>query len=80
MKRKRYANFSGMCWPLPDGAGDESVSYKLRYAPEALTKEDQLYAASILNAYDALIDGTQEYRNKAVKGIREAEKTTTEEG
>jgi hypothetical protein len=31
------------------------VGWKLRYAPQTLTKEDRIYAASIMDAYAYLV-------------------------
>jgi len=40
-------------WPRPDRAGD--IEWRLRYAPDAMTREDQLVAASVLAAYRCLV-------------------------
>jgi len=70
---KRYANFDGMFWPIPEEHTEfDSVEWKLRYSPQTLSREDMLYAASIINAYSSLIHKTIKNRNAVVKGIREA--------
>lgn len=67
-----YAIFEGMTWPLPaERMGD--LEWKLRYANEALTREDLLYAASVINGYRQLIvHDTQKIRNGKIQQIRRA--------
>lgn len=56
--------------PIEPASDEVSVGWKLRYAPESLTREDQLYAASILNAYAYLIcDMTAKDRQAVVSEI-----------
>ncbi|MBD8056663.1 hypothetical protein ICV35_23725 [Rhodococcus ruber] len=44
-------------WPLPDMEtfDGDSIEWKLRHAPESITREDQLRAASIISAYGFLV-------------------------
>ncbi|WP_336698203.1 hypothetical protein [Curtobacterium sp. USHLN213] len=66
-------------WPRPEMERDEevSVSWKLRYAPESLTREEQLYAASVMNSYGYLLVDTTNARTAQVK--REAKTWLREE-
>lgn len=74
-KAERYTNFDGMCWPIPDEhTGHESVEGRLRYSPETLSRQDMLYAASVIRAYSSLIYQTISDRNVAVDQIRKAAK------
>jgi len=60
-------------FPSPvEPASDEcGVGWKLRYAPDALTREDQMYASSILSAYAYLIcEMTAKDRQSVVSEIR----------
>lgn len=45
----------GSSWPRPELEGDDySVEWKLRYAPDTLTRADQLVAAGFISAYGYL--------------------------
>lgn len=47
-----YGTIEGTTWPVDT----DDVQWKLRYAPNALTKEDRLFAASVMAAYAHLTD------------------------
>lgn len=61
-----------MAWPLPQRDSDDapSVQWKLRYHPESLTKEESLYAASVLEAYMELIFTPIKKRQHIIKNLR----------
>jgi hypothetical protein len=65
---KMYANFDGMVWPKPCDALDE-VQWRLRYHSE-IDKGDRMVAASVMSAYNALVECTQKKRNYVVANIR----------
>lgn len=48
----------GLTWPRPALDSDEhhSPAWRARYAPDSLTRGDQLYLAAVSDAYRALID------------------------
>lgn len=57
--------------PIEPNSDDGSAAWKLRYAPESMTKADQLYAASVMNAYAYLIcEMTAKDRQSVVSEIR----------
>lgn len=50
---------------------DPSVGWKLRYAPLSMTREDQMYAASVIDAYAYLVcEMTAKDRQSVVSEIR----------
>lgn len=55
MKHIRLPN--GSSWPEPpfDNPDRSTVGWLLRYAPEAMTHEEQLFAATIIDAYSQLV-------------------------
>lgn len=54
--------------PAPD---DYGVGWKLRYAPESMTREDQMYASSIMSAYAYLVcEMTAKDRQSVVSEMR----------
>lgn len=61
-----------MSWPLPqrDSGDVPSVEWKLRYNPKSLTKEESLYAASVLDAYRKMIFDPTKKRQMVVKNLR----------
>ncbi len=66
---KRYVLFDGMTWPLYDG----DTEWRLRHAPQGITQQDQLYLASVLAAYDALLNHrTQKGRTRICTSIQDA--------
>lgn len=48
------AHFDGMAWPRP-GQRLADLAWRLRYAQESITPSDLLIAASVMDAYEALI-------------------------
>lgn len=57
--------------PIEPPSDGDSVGWKLRYAPGSLTRADQLYAASIIDAYAYLIcEMTAKDRQSVVSEIR----------
>lgn len=70
---KRYQFFDGMTWPTPDClmGEDKSLNWKLRYAPDTLTKNDLVNIASYIGAYDQLIvHDTLKRSNKKISQLR----------
>jgi hypothetical protein len=67
---KRYVCFDGMTWPNPKASDD--LEWRLRYAAESITREDQLVMASFLAAYRGLISMPSRRRNQRVGQIRRA--------
>lgn len=66
-----YANFDGMTWPrISAGIGD--IEWALRYGEP--TREEVLVAASVLNAYRALIKLGRVEREAIVRVLRSVEK------
>lgn len=71
MKPKRHSkwlSWEGMTWPLPE-TDENSVEWKLRYGEP--TKGELLFAASVLNAYRALVLTTDKQRKEVVKTLKE---------
>lgn len=68
-------------WPLPDMEDDDSpVSWKLRYAPDSMTRAEQLFAASVIQAYGYLVvDATKTKRDLVAKTIRDHLETAVQE-
>ena len=65
----------GSSWPRPAIEGDEnlSVEWKLRHAPDRLTREDMLVAAEIISAYGYLtVDSPRPKRDLVCREIRAA--------
>ncbi|OBA94650.1 hypothetical protein A5668_09105 [Mycolicibacterium fortuitum] len=55
----------------PHAADQASVGWKLNYAPESLTREDHMYAASVISAYAYLVcEMTAKDRQSVVSEIR----------
>ncbi len=54
--KPRYARGDGgTTWPVVQ-YGEHDVEWKLRYHPESLTREDRLWLASVIVAYQHLTD------------------------
>lgn len=50
----------------------EDLEWRLRHAPESITREDQLFLASICSAYRYLVhETTQKRRNAVIRQLRE---------
>ena len=58
----------GSSWPLPcmDSEG-RNVEWVIRYAPETLTREDLLQAASIISAYGYLTVEAPDHKVRLVR-------------
>lgn len=57
--------------PIEPFSDESGVGWKLRYAPSSLTREDQMYAASVLDAYAYLVcEMTAKDRQSVVSEIR----------
>lgn len=56
--RGRYGHIDGTAWPvnLTSTDDEDGLEWKLRYAPQRLTREDQLILASVVAAYVHLTD------------------------
>jgi hypothetical protein len=73
---KYVAMTGGGTWPTPMDEADGSLEWRLRYAlPEQLVK-DRFLAASIVSAYRELIVLPRVYREKVIRELRAAIKTT----
>lgn len=68
---KSFHSFDGMCWPLP-GERCDDIEWKLRYASDSMTREDQLLAASILSAYRQMIFDPHHKRVRVIRELRTA--------
>lgn len=66
------SHFGGMCWPRPN-THNVQLSWKMRYEPDTLTKEETLWGASIIDAYFALIGKTNDQRNFVSNKIKHIE-------
>lgn len=62
----RYAVFDGMTWPNPDTA----VAWTLKYGVPS--REDLLFAASIIDAYQTLVTMPVKRRRGIIARLREA--------
>lgn len=57
--------------PIEPASDQAGVEWKLRYAPEAITREDRMYLASIVSAYAYLVcEMTAKDRNLVVSEMR----------
>ena len=63
-----FRRFDGMVWPNPNDPNE--VQWRLRYGKP--TREDILFAASVMSAYSQLVADPQRRRNEKVRGLREA--------
>jgi len=81
-RSKAYLTFNtddsnGMCWPNPSDPME--VEWSLRYGPDSstaiaapLTREMQLYAASVISAYQHLVGLDKRTRQLRVMQLRAA--------
>lgn len=67
-----YASFDEMCWPVPGERAGE-VEWRLRYTPEALSRADQLLAASIISSYRQMVGDPETKRNAVIRQLRLAQ-------
>ena len=72
--RVRYGSVDDTTWPV--NVGD--LGWKLRYAPDTLTREDQLVLASVVASYCYLIDPTLTHGD-ATTSLRRARKAAGRE-
>lgn len=63
---KRFHIFDGMTWPLVDAP----LVWRLRYAPESVGNKDKMYLASVVGAYEELINCGREKRERVTKELR----------
>ena len=64
--KTRFKMFDGMTWPLPDN----DLEWRLRYAPDSMTRQDEMHLASMNSAYRELIVCSREKREKIVRELR----------
>ncbi len=64
-------NTGGMTWPAATGEVAD-LGYALRYAPDSLTRGQQLTLASIVDAYLQMVGDPAAKRNMVCRQIREA--------
>ena len=67
-----YTFFDGMTWPFP-GEELHDLEYRVRYSVRS-ESSDHLLAASVINAYAALVQNTQKSRNLICKQLKLAAK------
>lgn len=67
-KKKRHVCFSTMTWPLPD----PDIQWRLRYAQASITTGDMFYLASVLGAYEQMINDSREKRETVCRELRAA--------
>lgn len=72
----------GSVWPRtgdpePGDDDSDSLEWVLRYAPEGLTRGDQLHLASIVAAYRELLLCTERRRREVVRGMRSLHPTVS---
>jgi hypothetical protein len=74
MSSARYRQVGESVWPTPGDTAYEDdtpgLEWKLRYAPESLTREDQLVLASIVAAYRELLTCPDHRRAEVVRLLR----------
>lgn len=69
MKNEIYILFDGMAWPRPGEAlGDRAWRFTNDW--EGLTRTDHLVAASVMAAYNALVDMPVHRRNKVISNMK----------
>ena len=70
--------FGEMNWPLPGTHKDPSLEWTLRYGTPS--RSDLLVAASIIGAYEELIDCPETKRRYVVRELRKAIRASAERG
>ena len=68
---KAVASFDGMTWPL-GGERNREIEWRLRNDPEAVSRADQLVAASTLAAYRQLVMLPAKQRAYIIRNLRAA--------
>lgn len=66
-KPKRWHRFDTMTWPL----SDPDLNWRIRFAPESVNRQDMLYLASVLDAYQELISCGRAKREHVTKQLRD---------
>lgn len=69
----------GTAWPIP-GEGLSDLGWELRYADDETIRSRRLAAASVVDAYQALLALPVRERNKRARMIRKAAKAMAAEG
>lgn len=65
----------GTLWPNPWGEKYHDIAWRMRHAPECVSKSDLMCAASVMEAYAYLVGEktlTLESARKKIRGIRSA--------
>lgn len=78
----RIALAEGGIWVRPALESDEEcgLGWKLRYAPDRISRADQLTLAQIVDAYGyLLLETTRDQRDRICRGIREQMRSTVRE-
>ena len=63
----------GSVWPRtgdPADPDEVGLEWRLRHAPESITRGDQLHLASIVSAYRELLRCTEKRRREVVRGMK----------
>lgn len=63
---------NGTSWPTPGDHPDGGLEWRLRYGSEAQLVKDRFSAASVVEAYRALIMLPQRERNAVIRDLRSA--------
>lgn len=71
-QHKSFVSFEGMTWELP-GEYMSEVEYALRWGTP--TKQQLLYAASVIAAYRQMIADPEPKRRKVIRALRSAQRT-----
>jgi len=67
----RYRTLAdGSVWPTPGDDPDGGLEWRLRYAPESITRTDLLVLASIVSAYREVLTCPSRRRNDVVRMLR----------
>jgi hypothetical protein len=64
--QRRWHRFGTMTWPLPD----PDLSWRIRFAPESVNGKDMMYLASLLDAYQELINCGRAKREHVTRELR----------
>lgn len=67
---------SSVCWPNPHDPNE--IEWKLRYAPDSLTRADMMVAASVMSAYRHVINLDSRTRQLRVMQLRKVAKPSEE--
>lgn len=72
---KRFHVFDGMTWPLADAP----LAWRLRYAPSSVTDSDKMYLASLISAYEEIINCGRGKRERVTRELRLVARAALEE-